>query len=240
MDAGHKAAARLPRKVKHDVAEEDNVKAVARTAKRQLRCADIGLTEVAELLDFGLGEPVLADAIEEAHQTPGWKSSVHLNAVIATLSSTLYNLCSDIGTLNPEVPAGKCREALAEQHGDAVGFLTCRACGAPKSKSALGATSFDEFWKDLSAQQFERAAVTEEAGFVYGHCLGNSALEGRVLAVLELMHKFFKMRYALPPKEAIEPCLKEIIVRRLKYVLGLVENQLAKVGIVDSGGNGHS
>jgi len=123
VNALHHAAARFLREVKHNIAKEYDVKAVANTAKRKLRCADIGLSEVAELLDFGLGEPILADMIEETHQTSGWKAAVHLNAVIATLSSTLNNLGGNIGALNPQVPAVKSREAFAEQHGNAVGFL---------------------------------------------------------------------------------------------------------------------
>ena len=208
-------ATRLQRKIEHYVAKKNNVKALLEWQ----RCAQIGLSEIAYLSDLRLDDPVLANMIEIGNEHAGGQSTIHLDAVIASLARTPHDFSADVGSFDAKTPAGQLRKVLPDEDGKRVCFLPGRASSAPQAQPPGCATRFNEFWYDLGPQQIKGSAIAEEAGFVNGHRLGNGTLQFRALREPQKAHHFVEPRHTVPVKKADEARLEEMVVRGLQHVL---------------------
>ena len=197
MDAGHQDATRVLRKVEHDVTQEDDIEPLM---KWEGRLAEVGLAEVAELTNLGLGHPVFPHVVEVANDVARGQTAIHLDAVVEPVAGAFDNFIAYIGALDVNVPACEGGKILANQHGERVTFLACGAGSAPEPEGARHAAGFDEGRQQFGPKQLEGTAVAEEARLVDGHCFGDRSLERRVLPDSKVLDKLLKVRHAFVPQ----------------------------------------
>ena len=128
---------------------------------------------------------------------------------------------------------------LGEEHGHAVGLLAGGAGRAPDAQAAQVAAGFDQLGQQFSAQQFEGAAIAEEAGLVDGHGFGDGAFEDRILFDFEAVDELFQLGHALVAQDFCQAGVEEVIARGVKHVLREPEDELAKIAVVNAGGSLH-
>src|SRR5579859_3580592 len=98
---------------------------------------------------------MLAGAIEIADNEASGQPAIDLDAMIAAGLRALDNFSCKVCAFDAEIPTAEDGEMLEHEHGEAVGFLSGGAGGAPETDAAVGAAGLNQFWQQFGAQEFE-------------------------------------------------------------------------------------
>ena len=111
VNAGEQGLAGLLGEVEHDVAQEDDVKAIASAVEGQLGRAKVGLAEVAELANLGLDGPVFAGMVEIADDKAGGEPAVDFDAMVKAELGAFDDIGGEVGAFDARfqpTSMGKC------------------------------------------------------------------------------------------------------------------------------------
>lgn len=240
MHAREQRTARVVAEIEHHVAQENDIETVRGATERQRRDAQVRLAEIAEPAHFGPYGPVFADVIEIADDEACRKAAVDFDAVVDAEPSPGYHLAAQVGALDSDVPAGESGKVLKQKDGQAVGFLTAGASGAPEAQAARHSARFDEPRQQFGAQKLERPDVAEEARLIDGHGLGDRVLDCRVFGCAQAAHKLIQTAHPVIPQNFGETRLKEVVARGIEHVLRVRKDKLAKKAVIGGGGCLHA